>query len=167
MSIESSEEASRVAQQIVARDAKITAIVKSLQDKDMLGLECTETVQLEQLSAENTGDERLLARWFLKQSLPLPLPLLKPQICLVLVRPDSPLSNVEIGGSRVTPTMLEAAENLLHTLMTGELQLPKALYDLVARAFGTTRDDAKGRILLASYGGKGTAVTLPLEEPSA
>lgn len=164
MRIESREEATRLAQLMVERAARIVAIVEELRTKDMRGLECAETVQLEELSAENGAAAQILARWVLD----LPLPLTKPQIHLVLVRPDSPPdsppSSVQLGGSRVTPTMLEAAEDLLHTLTTGERQLPKDLYEVVARAFGTTRNDAKGRILLAIYGGKGAPIT-PLEEP--
>jgi hypothetical protein len=163
MRIESREDATRIAQQVVERDTKIAALVADLRDKDMLGLECGEAVQLERLSAENAVAAGTLAQWFLRQ----PLPLVKPQICLVFVRPDGRHANVEIGGNRITPTMLVAAEDLLHTLMTGERQLPKDLYDIVARAFCTTRNDAKGRILVASYGGNGVPVILPPEEPSA
>lgn len=101
------------------------------------------------------------------QPLPLSPPLLKPQIRLALVHPDSLTASIQIDGSRVTPTMLEAAEDLLHTLTTGERQLPKDLYGDVARAFGTSRNDAKERVLLASYGGKGAPITLSPEEPSA
>ena len=157
--IESREDATRLARQIVERDAKITALIE---DRPC------DTGVLQQLWAENAASARILADWVLDQTLPLS-PLMRPQIRLTLVRPDSPPdsppSSVQIGGGRVTRAMLEAAEDLLHTLATGERQLPKDLYEVVARAFGTTRDDSKGRILLAIYGGRGAPLTPPLEEP--
>lgn len=75
-----------------------------------------------------------------------------PLIHLIVTRPDGHCSNIKIDGDPVTPTMLEAAEDLLHTLTCGERALPKDLYDACARAFGTTRDDAKERLLAALYG---------------
>jgi hypothetical protein len=165
MSLESREDAARFAQLMIDRDTTITAIREELQARDMSGLECAEAVQLEQLSAENAAAAQALAHWVANQPL-LPPPLMKPQIRLVLVRPDSPAVSAQIGGTRVTPAMLEAAEDLLHTLNTGERKLPKDLYEVVARAFGTTRDDARGRILLAIYGGKGAPKVLPPDEPS-
>lgn len=169
MSITSREDAACLAQQMIERDARITTLVEGLRTRDMQGLECAETLQLEELSAANDADARSLAHWVAKQPL-LPPPLIRPQIRLVLVRPDgppdSPAVSAQIGGIRVTPAMLEAAEDLLHTLTTGERKLPKDLYEIVARAFSTTRHDAKGRILLAIYGGKGAPIALPPEEPS-
>jgi hypothetical protein len=75
-----------------------------------------------------------------------------PRIHLIAARSNGHCSDVEIAGDPVTPAMLDAAEDLLHTLTTGERLLPKDLYDLCAQAFGTTRDDAKKRILAAIYG---------------
>jgi hypothetical protein len=172
MSLESREDATHLAQLMVERDTRIAAISAELRAKDMLGLECAEALQLKQLSAENAAAARDLAHWLGNQPLnpPFPPPLMKPQIRLILVRPDSPpdspSTSVQIGGNRVTPAMLDAAEDLLHTLTTGERKLPKDLYEVVARAFSTTRDDAKGRILLAIYGGKGAPKVLPPDEPS-
>lgn len=171
MSIESREDAARLAQQMIERDAQITALIEELRTKDMRGLECGETVQLEALS-ENAAAASLLARWVLDLPLPLslPPPQVRPQISLVLIRPDSPPDSppacVKMGGIRVTPTMLEAAEDLLHTLTTGERQLPKDLYEVVARGFCTTPADARERILRAIYGGRGAPMPPPPEEPS-
>jgi len=165
MSIESREDAMRLAQQMVDRDAEITALVKKLQTDDMSGLECGGTVRLERLSAENAADARILAHWFLAHPVVHPAPLVRPQISLTLVRPDGPGASAHIGGSRVTPVQLEAAEELLFTMKTGERQLPKDLYEMVARAFSTTRSDAKARLQLAIYGGKGAPETPPVEDP--
>jgi hypothetical protein len=77
---------------------------------------------------------------------------MKPRIRLVVERAGSNLSDVEIIGDKVTPVMLDAAEDLLHALSSGERLLPKDLYDTCARAFNTTRDDAKERLLAAMYG---------------
>lgn len=165
MSIESREDATRLAQQIVERGTMRAALIRELQDQGMLGLECAETVQLEKLETEDAAAAQVLARWLLDQPTPPPFPppLVRPQISLVLVRPDScpdsPTPNIQIGGNRVTPVMLGAAEDLLHTLTTGERRLPSDLYEVIARAFSVTRDDAKGRVLLALYGGRGTPVT--------
>jgi hypothetical protein len=78
----------------------------------------------------------------------------RPSIRLVLERPDGRRSEAEIEGARVTSDMLHSAEDLLHTLTTGERPVIKNLYDLVARAFGTTREDAKARITATAYGAK-------------
>jgi hypothetical protein len=48
--------------------------------------------------------------------------------------------------------MLAVAEDLLHTLTTGDRPPLKGLDELCAKAFGTTRDDAKDRLLAAMYG---------------
>ena len=77
---------------------------------------------------------------------------MKPRIALILDRRDGRLSDIEIAGTSVTEVMIDAAEDLLHTLSTGERPVVKNLYDLVAKAFGTTRDDAKERLLAAAYG---------------
>lgn len=79
---------------------------------------------------------------------------MKPQIRLVVERPDGRRSSIEIVGDSVTKDMLDSAEDLLHTITTGERPIIKNLYDIVARAFGTTRDDAKERIIGAAYGKK-------------
>lgn len=84
---------------------------------------------------------------------------LKPRVHLVVERPDGRRSDIEIGGDPVTSEMLDAAEDLLHTLTTGERQLPKGLYDACAMAFGTTREDAKKRLLGAIYGKRGKATS--------
>jgi hypothetical protein len=76
----------------------------------------------------------------------------KTRIYLVVERPDGHRSDAEIEGAPVTSDMLDSAEDLLHTLTTGERPITKNLYDLVARAFGTTREDAKERITAAAYG---------------
>jgi hypothetical protein len=88
----------------------------------------------------------------------------KPRIHLLVERPDGRRSEAEIEGPPITSDMLDSAEDLLHTLTTGERPIIKNLYDIVARAFGTTREDAKKRITAATYGaktlkgaGKGTA----------
>ena len=55
-------------------------------------------------------------------------------------------------------------------LVTEQLQfaVTRGLYDLVALAFGTSREDSKKRLLAAMYGGRGTPVTSsPEPEPSA
>ena len=77
---------------------------------------------------------------------------MRPRIRLVLERPDGHCSEAEIEGAPVTSAMLDSAEDLLHTLTTGERPILKNLYDLVARAFGTSREDAKERITAAAHG---------------
>lgn len=79
-------------------------------------------------------------------------PTMKPHIRLFLQRADGHRSQAEIEGAPVTSDMLASAEDLLHTLTTGERPIITNLYDVVARAFGTTREDAKERIAAASYG---------------
>jgi hypothetical protein len=74
------------------------------------------------------------------------------KIKLVVQRADGRRSEAEITGKPVTAPMLEAAEDLLETLSTGERPPPKGLYELVARAFGVPRDEAKRRITGAAYG---------------
>lgn len=78
-----------------------------------------------------------------------------PRIHLIIERPDGRCSGAERAEDRLTPEMLAAAEDLLHTLMTGERVPPEGLYDLCAMAFGTTRDDAKERLIAAMYGKRG------------
>lgn len=80
---------------------------------------------------------------------------MKARIRLVVERVDGRRSDIEIDGASITPEMLDAAEDLLHTLTTGERQLPKGLYEACARAFDTTREDAKKRLLGAFYGKRG------------
>jgi hypothetical protein len=77
-----------------------------------------------------------------------PLPL----IHLRIERPDGRSSESEMAGGAVTSEMIDAAEDLRHTLTTGERPVVKNLYDLVARAFNTTHEDAKERITAAAYG---------------
>ncbi len=85
---------------------------------------------------------------------------MKPRIHLIIERADGRRSDIEIGGDPVTTEMLDAAEDLLSTLTTGDRQLPKGLYDACAQAFGTTREDAKKRLLGAAYGQKGSVSDL-------
>lgn len=80
------------------------------------------------------------------------------KIRLILARPHGHSTSVEISDDQVTQPMLDAAEDLLHTLTTGERRLPEGFYEVLARAFGTTRIDAKKRLLGAAYGKQGTAV---------
>jgi hypothetical protein len=75
----------------------------------------------------------------------------KPRIHLVVERADGRRSEIETGA-QVTDDMLAVAEDLLHTLTTGDRPPLKGLYELCAKAFGTTRDDAKDRLLAAMYG---------------
>jgi hypothetical protein len=75
-----------------------------------------------------------------------------PLIQIVVERSDGRRSEAKIEGDAVTSAMLDSAEDLLHTLTTGERPIIKNLYDLAARAFGTTREDAKERITAATYG---------------
>jgi hypothetical protein len=72
-------------------------------------------------------------------------------IWLSFERPDGLRSEIEIEGSKVTSDMLDSAEDLFHTLTTGERPVIKNLYDLVAKAFDTTREEAKERITAAAY----------------
>jgi hypothetical protein len=74
-----------------------------------------------------------------------------PRIHIVVERPDGTRTERE-AVAQVTEDMLALAEDLLVTLTTGERPPLKGLYDLCARAFSTSRDDAKERILAASYG---------------
>jgi len=75
----------------------------------------------------------------------------KPHIHLIVERTDGRRSDIEIGGDPVTSDMLDVAEDLLHTLTTGERPPLKGLYELCAQAFGTTREDAKERLVGAIY----------------
>jgi hypothetical protein len=84
---------------------------------------------------------------------------IKTQINLVVNRPDGRCSEMTAAGDQVTPAMLDAAEDLLHTLTTGERPLLLNLYDVCARAFGTTREDAKRRLMAAMYGKPGEAIS--------
>jgi hypothetical protein len=77
---------------------------------------------------------------------------MKPSIYLVVERPDGRRSEAEIEGDPVTRDMLDAAEDLLSTLTTGDRPAIKGLYELCAKAFGTTHEDAKERLLAAAYG---------------
>lgn len=75
-----------------------------------------------------------------------------PRIQIIVERPDGHRSDAEIEGAKVTSDMLDSAEDLLHTLTTGERPVLKNLYEVTSRAFGTTREDAKERIIAATYG---------------
>ena len=80
------------------------------------------------------------------------------RIHLVVERADGSRSEHE-AVAQVTEDMLDVAEDLLVTLTTGEHPPPKGLYELCATAFGTTRDDAKERLLGAMYGKRGKATS--------
>jgi len=73
------------------------------------------------------------------------------RIQLSLQRPDGRRSEIA-NTHNVTPTMLEAAEDLLQTLTTGERPPPKGVYELCAAAFGVPREEAKMRLFAAAYG---------------
>lgn len=73
------------------------------------------------------------------------------RIHLVVERADGTRSEREVVA-QVTEDMSAVAEDLLVTLTTGQRPPLKGLYELCARAFSTSRDDAKERILAASYG---------------
>ncbi len=68
MSIESKEDAVHVARRVIARSQEMDALVRKLEDEDMIGLECAETVKLEKLSAENASSARALAEWIVKEA---------------------------------------------------------------------------------------------------
>ena len=76
----------------------------------------------------------------------------KPHIQLIMKWPDGRCTDVQIDGDVVTPAMFDAAEDLAHTLTTGDRVLPKDLYTLVALAFNTTVTDTKCRITGTAYG---------------
>ena len=80
---------------------------------------------------------------------------MKPRIYLAVQRASGHCSEVDTGDRDVSPEMLDSAEDLLHTVATGERSLPAGLYDLCASAFGTDREDAKKRLLGAMYGKRG------------
>lgn len=80
---------------------------------------------------------------------------MKPRIHLVVERADGRRSEIETGD-QITEDMQAVAEDLLHTLTTGERPPLQGLYELCALAFGTTREDAKKRLLGAAYGQKGS-----------
>lgn len=76
----------------------------------------------------------------------------RPKIHLVVDRPNGRRSVIEVVGEHVTADMLAVAEDLLYALTTGERPPPKGLYEAVAKAFGTTRADAKKRLGAAMFG---------------
>lgn len=67
MSTESKEEAVAVARAVIARSQEMDALAKKLDADDMLGLECSETVRLEKLAAQNAAAARVLAAWVVKE----------------------------------------------------------------------------------------------------
>lgn len=73
------------------------------------------------------------------------------RIHLVIERTDGSRSEIDTGA-QVTEDMAAVAEDLLHTLTTGDRPPLKGLYELCARAFGTSREDAKERLHAAAYG---------------
>lgn len=80
---------------------------------------------------------------------------MKPKISIVVERQDGPGSELEVVGSNVTTEMLNAADDLIYTITHGERPLITNFYDLCAAAFGTTREDAKKRVIAAAYGKRG------------
>lgn len=76
----------------------------------------------------------------------------KARIHLLLQRPDGRRSEITRAPTVITLAMLEAAEDLLHTLTTGERPPPKGLYELCATAFGLPRNEVKERLVAAMYG---------------
>lgn len=74
-----------------------------------------------------------------------------PHIHLIVERADGSRSELK-AVAQVTDDMFAVADDLLVTLSTGQRPPIKGLYDLCARAFNTSRDDAKERIMAASYG---------------
>jgi hypothetical protein len=66
--ITTKEEAIEVAKQFIARGEQRVELVKKLREDDMLGLECSETVQLERLSAQDAADGWRLAKWLVLES---------------------------------------------------------------------------------------------------
>lgn len=75
-------------------------------------------------------------------------------IHIALTRPDGSTTTETCAGE-IAPVKIEAAEDLLETLSTGERPVPRGLYVLVAQAFGVDREEAKRRLLAASYGATG------------
>jgi hypothetical protein len=61
--IASHEEAVQVAKEMVARDERRTELLKWLEDEDMFGLECSQTVELEKMIGLDARDGRRLAHW--------------------------------------------------------------------------------------------------------
>lgn len=95
-----------------------------------------------------TGDKTVDAVETEAQLAASPLPLIR----LRVERPDGRSSETETAGEAVTSAMIDAAEDLRHTLTTGDRPVIKNLYDLVAQAFSTTHADAKERLTAATYG---------------
>ena len=87
---------------------------------------------------------------------------MKTRIHLLVEREDGHHWEIE-SDDPVTPAMLDAAEDLAETLTTGERPPPKGLYDVCAKAFNTSRDDAKERIVAAAYGMSATKIEAKAE----
>jgi hypothetical protein len=68
-------------------------------------------------------------------------------------QPRRERSHVEIEDAN--DEMLAVADELHETLTKGTRPPLQGLYELVAQAFGTTREDAKKRLIFAAYGGVG------------
>lgn len=84
---------------------------------------------------------------------------MRQKIHVLVERADGSREEREVAWPHVTAEMSHAADDLLHTLATGDRPLVTNLYDLCALAFGTTRDEAKQRLTAAAYGKPGK--TLP------
>ena len=80
---------------------------------------------------------------------------MSPRIQLTVMYPDGRVVEAESVADQVTADKLAAADDLFETMWTGERPLIIGLYDLCARAFGTTREDAKERLHGAAYGKQG------------
>lgn len=63
--ITSREEALEVAEAFMERSKLQKQLIEKLQEDDMIGLECSETVQLERLVHEDSRDGWRLAKWML------------------------------------------------------------------------------------------------------
>ena len=67
MIVKSKDEAVTAARQVIARAQQMEELARKLNDDDMLGLECAETVQLEKLSGQNAAAARAIAEWIVKE----------------------------------------------------------------------------------------------------
>lgn len=61
--INTRDEAVQVAKELLARGERRAELVKWLHDEDMLGLECSQTVELEKMGSQDAADGWRLAMW--------------------------------------------------------------------------------------------------------
>lgn len=78
----------------------------------------------------------------------------RPYIKLIVSRPDGSRSTARIAGDNVTTPMIDAANDLIATITTGERSLPKDPYGARAAALAVSRAKAKVQSLRARHGGK-------------